>query len=348
MAKIIMTGDRPTGKLHIGHYVGSLKERVRMQNEDKYDGFYLMIADAQALTDNYDNVEKVRNNIVEVALDYLAVGLDPNKITIFIQSEVPELTEFTFYYMNMVTLARLERNPTVKAEIQQKNFDNAIPVGFLCYPISQTADITAFNGNFVPVGEDQLPMIEQARDIVRTFNYLYKTDILVEPQGVVQKKESCRRLVGTDGKAKMSKSLGNTIYLSDEPEVIKQKVRDMYTDPTHIKISDPGKIEGNVVFAYLDAFCEPQHFASYLPEYNNLDELKAHYQKGGLGDVKIKNFLYEVLNELLTPIRERRKEFAKDKDKVMRMLFEGSDKARKVASENLDKLKTAMGINYRK
>ncbi len=348
MAKIIMTGDRPTGKLHIGHYVGSLKERVRMQNEDTYDGYYLMIADSQALTDNYDNVEKVRNSIIEVALDYLAVGLDPNKITIFIQSEIPELTEFTFYYMNMVTLARLERNPTVKAEIQQKNFDNSIPVGFLCYPISQTADITAFGGTFVPVGEDQLPMIEQARDIVRTFNYLYKTDILVEPQGVIPKNECCRRLVGTDGKAKMSKSLGNTIYLSDEADVLKQKVRDMYTDPNHIKITDPGKVEGNAVFAYLDAFCEARHFEKFLPEYHDLDELKAHYRKGGLGDVKIKNFLFEILNELLTPIRERRKEFAKDKDKVLQMLFDGSDKARKVASENLDKLKSAMGINYRK
>lgn len=348
MAKIIMTGDRPTGKLHIGHYVGSLKERVRMQNKDTYDEFFLMIADAQALTDNYDNVQKVRDSVIEVALDYLAVGLDPNKITIFIQSEVSELTEFTFYYMNMVTLARLERNPTVKAEIQQKNFDNAIPMGFLCYPISQTADITAFGANYVPVGGDQEPMIEQARDIVRTFNYLYKTDVLVEPQGVFAKNESCRRLVGTDGKAKMSKSLGNTIYLSDEADVLKQKVRDMYTDPTHIKITDPGKVEGNAVFAYLDAFCEPRHFEKFLPEYKNLDELKAHYRHGGLGDVKIKNFLFEILNELLTPIRERRKEFAKDKDKVLKMLFAGSDRARKVASANLDKLKSAMGINYRK
>lgn len=347
MAKIIMTGDRPTGKLHIGHYVGSLKERVRMQNEDKYDGYYIMIADSQALTDNYNNVEKVRNHIIEVALDYLAVGLDPEKVTFFIQSEVPELTEFTFYYMNMVTLARLERNPTVKTEIKEKGFENSIPVGFLCYPISQTADITAFNANFVPVGEDQLPMIEQARDIVRTFNYLYKTDILVEPKGVIPTDQSCRRLIGTDGKAKMSKSLGNTIYLSDEPEVIKQKVRDMYTDPTHIKITDPGKVEGNVVFAYLDAFCRAEHFAKYLPEYTSLDELKAHYQRGGLGDVKIKNFLYEILNEILTPIRERRKVFAEDKQKVMQILFDGSDKARAVASENLKKLKTAMGINYR-
>lgn len=348
MAKIILTGDRPTGKLHIGHYVGSLRERVRMQNEDKFDEFYVMIADAQALTDNYDNIDKVRNNIIEVALDYLAVGLDPSKVTIFLQSEVSELTEFTFYYMNLVTLSRLERNPTVKAEIKQRNFDNSIPVGFLCYPISQTADITAFNANIVPVGEDQEPMIEQAREIVRSFNNIYKTDILVEPKAIIPTDKSNSRLIGTDGKAKMSKSLGNTIYLSDEPEVIKQKVKDMYTDPNHIKITDPGKVEGNVVFEYLNAFCKPEHFARFLPEYSSLDELKAHYQRGGLGDVKIKNFLYEILNELLTPIRERRKEFAKDKQKVMQMLFDGSDKARAVASKNLLKLKAAMGINYRK
>ena len=347
MAKIILTGDRPTGKLHIGHFVGSLRERVRMQNEEKYDEYYVMIADSQALTDNYDNVAKVRDHIIEVALDYMAVGLDPNKVTIFIQSEVPELTEFTFYYMNLVTLARLERNPTVKAEIQQKNFNNNIPMGFLTYPVSQTADITAFNATIVPVGEDQLPMLEQAREIVRSFNYIYKTDILVEPEAVVQKNKSCSRLIGTDGKAKMSKSLGNTIYLSDEPEVIKQKVRDMYTDPTHIKITDPGKVEGNVVFEYLNAFSTQEHFAKYLPEYSNLDELKAHYQRGGLGDVKIKNFLYQILNEILTPIRERRKELAKDKEKIMQILFAGSDKARAVAAKNLAKLKTVMGINYR-
>lgn len=347
MPKIILTGDRPTGRLHIGHYVGSLKERVRIQNEDQYDHYYVMIADAQALTDNYDDVKKVRDNIIEVALDYLAVGLDPTKVTIFIQSEVPELTEFTFYYMNMVTLARLERNPTVKAEILQKNFANSIPMGFLCYPISQTADITAFNANFVPVGEDQLPMLEQAREIVRTFNHLYHTDILVEPQAVVPSEASCRRLIGTDGKAKMSKSLGNTIYLSDEPEVVRQKVRDMYTDPDHIKITDPGKVEGNVVFEYLNAFCTAEHFAKYLPEYRDLDELKAHYRRGGLGDVKIKNFLYAVLEETLSPIRERREKFAQDRDQIMQMLFAGSDEARRVAARNLQRLKSAMGINYR-
>lgn len=348
MEKIILTGDRPTGKLHIGHYVGSLRERVRMQNEGNFDKMFVMIADAQALTDNYDNIEKVRNNIIEVALDYMAVGLDPQKCIIFIQSEVPELTEFTFYYMNLVTLARLQRNPTVKAEIQQKNFENSLPMGFLCYPISQTADITAFNATIVPVGEDQEPMLEQAREIVRTFNYLYKTDILVEPKGVIPSQEVCRRLPGLDGKAKMSKSLGNTIYLSDEPEVIKEKVKSMYTDPTHLKISDPGKIEGNMVFTYLDVFANDEHFKKYLPEYTNLNELKEHYKRGGLGDVKIKNFLFEVLNEVLTPIRERRKELAKNKEKIMQILFEGSDKAREVASANLQKLKTAMGINYRK
>ena len=348
MSKIILTGDRPTGKLHIGHLVGSLRERVRMQNEDSYDEFYVMIADSQALTDNYDNINKVRDNILEVALDYLAVGLDPKKVTMFIQSEVSELTEFTYYYMNLVTLARLERNPTVKDEIKQKNFDKGIPMGFLCYPVSQSADITAFNANIVPVGEDQLPMLEQTREIVRTFNNIYKTDILVEPQGVVPKDKSCSRLVGIDGKAKMSKSLGNTIYLSDEADVVRQKVHEMYTDPTHIKVSDPGKVEGNVAFEYLNAFCKPEHFKKYLPEYTSLDELKNHYRRGGLGDVKVKNFLYQVLEEVLSPIRERRKEYAQNKDKVMQILFDGSDKARKAASKNLEKLKDAMGINYRK
>ena len=347
MEKIILTGDRPTGKLHIGHYVGSLRERVRMQNEEDYSKFFVMVADAQALTDNYDNISKVRNNIVEVALDYMAVGLDPNKVTMFIQSEIPELTEFTFYYMNLVTLARLQRNPTVKTEIKQKHFDNSIPVGFMCYPISQTADITAFNANFVPVGEDQLPMIEQAREIVRTFNHLYKTDILVEPEAIIPSNKSCMRLPGIDGKAKMSKSLGNTIYLGDEPEVLKEKIKMMYTDPSHIKITDPGNIKGNVVFTYLDAFSNDEHFKKYLPEYQNLNELKAHYKRGGLGDVKIKNFLFEVLNEILTPIREKRKILAQDKDDIMKILFKGSDTAREVASKNLKKLKSAMGINYR-
>ena len=347
MGKIILTGDRPTGRLHIGHYVGSLRERVRMQNEENYSKFFVMVADAQALTDNYDNISKVRNNVVEVALDYMAVGLDPNKVTMFIQSEIPELTEFTFYYMNLVTLARLQRNPTVKTEIKQKHFDNSIPVGFMCYPISQTADITAFNANFVPVGEDQLPMIEQAREIVRTFNHLYKTDILVEPEAIIPSNKSCMRLPGIDGKAKMSKSLGNTIYLGDEPEVLKEKIKMMYTDPSHIKITDPGNIKGNVVFTYLDAFSNDEHFKKYLPEYQNLNELKAHYKRGGLGDVKIKNFLFEVLNEILTPIREKRKILAQDKDEIMKILFKGSDTAREVASKNLKKLKSAMGINYR-
>ena len=348
MQKIILTGDRPTGRLHIGHYVGSLRERVRMQNEDKYDKFFVMIADAQALTDNYDNIEKVRNNIIEVALDYLSVGLDPSKVTIFIQSMVPQLTEFTFYYSNLVTLSRLQRNPTVKAEIKQKNFDNSIPVGFLCYPISQTADITAFNATIVPVGEDQEPMMEQAREIVRTFNSLYKTNILVEPKGVFATNKACLRLPGLDGKAKMSKSLGNTIYLSDEPEVIKQKIMTMYTDPNHIKITDPGQVKGNIVFTYLDAFCTDEHFAKYLPEYKNLDELKAHYKRGGLGDVKIKNFLFAVLNDILTPIRERRKQFEQNKSAVWNMLFKGSEEASKIAQSNLEKLKAAMGINYKK
>ncbi len=349
MKNIILTADRPTGCLHIGHYVGSLKNRVLLQNEGNYEQMYVMIADAQALTDNYGNVQKVRDNILQVALDYLGIGLDPKKVTMFIQSEVPELTEFSFYYLNLVTLSRLQRNPTVKTEIAQKNYGESIPAGFLCYPVSQTADITAFNANIVPVGDDQLPMIEQARDICRTFNNLYTPEnpLLIEPKALLPKNEKCFRLPGTDGKAKMSKSLGNCIYLSDEPEIIKQKVMSMYTDPNHIKVSDPGQVEGNTVFAYLDAFCEDEHFAKYLPEYKNLDELKAHYMRGGLGDVKIKKFLNEILQEILAPIRERRKEFAKEPEKVFQMLFEGSDKAQKVAHENLLKLKHAMGIDYR-
>lgn len=347
MENIILTADRPTGCLHIGHYVGSLKNRVAMQNQGNYEKMYVMIADAQALTDNYGNVQKVRDNILQVALDYLAVGLDPNKVTIFIQSEIAELTEFTFYYMNLVTLSRLQRNPTVKTEIAQKNFSESIPTGFLCYPISQSADITAFNANLVPVGDDQLPMIEQCREICRSFNNLYEP-ILIEPKAVLPDNEACFRLPGIDGKAKMGKSLGNCIFLCDEPEVIKQKVMSMYTDPDHIKISDPGKVEGNVVFTYLDALCKDEHFAKYLPEYNNLDELKAHYQKGGLGDVKIKRFLNDVLQEELEPIRNRRKEYAKNPQKIFEMLFKGSDEARAVASANLQKLKQAMGIDYRK
>ena len=345
MKNIILTGDRPIGKLHIGHYVGSLKNRVEMQNNGNYDKMYVMIADAQALTDNFGNIQKVRDNIIEVALDYLAVGLDPNKVTIFIQSLVPELTEFTFYYMNLVTLARLQRNPTVKAEIAQKKFSESLPMGFLTYPVSQTADITAFDANLVPVGEDQLPMIEQAREIVRKFNELYgKT--LIEPEGVLPANKVCLRLPGIDGNAKMGKSLGNAIYLSDEPEVLTQKIKQMYTDPNHIKVSDPGNIKGNVVFTYLDAFCVDEHFKKYLPAYKNLSELKAHYKKGGLGDVSIKKFLGEILNEVLTPIREKRKELEKDKGKIWEMLRLGTTLAQKAAAKNLSKLKTAMGINY--
>lgn len=347
MGNIILTGDRPTGKLHVGHFAGSLNNRVLLQNKGDYDEFYIMIADAQALTDNHDNVDKVRKNILEVALDYLACGLDPKKVTFFIQSEVAELTEFTFYYMNLVTLARLQRNPTVKTEINQKEFGHSIPAGFLCYPISQAADITAFNANIIPVGDDQLPMIEQTREIVRSFNNTYKCNLLVEPKAVLPENDTCARLPGTDGKAKMSKSLGNCIYISDEPEEIRAKVNSMYTDPNHIKVTDPGKVEGNVVFTYLDAFCNESHFEKYLPEYKNLDELKAHYTKGGLGDMKIKKFLYEILNEILTPIREKRKEIAKDPKAVFDILFEGTDKARVKAQENLAKLKQTMGIDYR-
>ena len=347
MAKIILTGDRPTGKLHIGHYVGSLKNRVEMQNNLKADDqMYVMIADTQAMTDNAGNLQKIKDNLIEPALDYLAVGLDPKKCTIFIQSEVPELTEFTYYYMNLVTVARLQRNPTVKSEILQKEFGRSIPAGFLTYPVSQTADITAFGATHVPVGEDQLPVMEQTREIVRTFNNLYgKT--LVEPQAVLPTNKTCLRLPGLDGKAKMSKSLGNCIYLSDSEAELRQKVNSMYTDPDHIKVSDPGKIEGNIVFVYLDAFATPESFAEFLPEYKNLDELKAHYQKGGLGDMKVKKFLFEVLNKELTPIRERRRYFEQHKDQVFEMLFAGSDKARIVAAQNLKKLKHAMNIDYR-
>lgn len=346
MEKIILTGDRPTGKLHIGHFVGSLRERVRLQNEGEYDKMYVMIADSQALTDNFGNVQKVRDNIIEVALDYLAVGLDPNKVTFFIQSEISELTEFTFYYMNLVTLSRLERNPTVKEELKHRDFSNSIPMGFLTYPVSQTADITAFNATIVPVGEDQLPMIEQAREIVRSFNNLYG-ETLVEPKAVLPTNKTCLRLPGTDGKAKMSKSIGNCIYLSDEPEEIRKKIMSMYTDPNHLKVEDPGETENNPVFIYLEAFCNEEHFSKYLPEYNNLDELKAHYQRGGLGDVKVKKFLNNVLQEVLEPIRTRRKELENDKEEIMNMLFRGSDEARKAASKNLTSLKKAMGIDYR-
>lgn len=346
MKNIILTADRPTGRLHIGHYVGSLKERVRIQNEGNYDEMYIMIADAQALTDNFDNVNKVKNNIIEVALDYLACGLDPKKCTIFIQSLIPELTELTFYYQNLVTVSRLQRNPTVKSEIKLRNFEKSIPVGFFTYPISQAADITGFKANIVPVGDDQMPMIEQTREIVRDFNRIYNCDVLIEPKEVLPQNESCHRLPGTDGKAKMGKSLGNCIYLSDSEDTIREKVRGMYTDPDHIRVSDPGKVEGNIVFTYLDAFCTDEHFAKYLPEYQNLDQLKDHYKRGGLGDVKIKNFLTSILIETLSPIRQRRQKLEQDKASVYKMLRVGSEKARKVVVKTLDEVKTAMGINY--
>ena len=345
MASIILTGDRPTGRLHIGHFVGSIRRRVELQNEGKFDKMYIMIADAQALTDNFDNPEKVRKNILEVALDYLACGIDPNKVTIFVQSQVSALTEHTYYYMNLVTLARLERNPTVKQELKMREFKGSIPTGFLCYPISQAADITAFNANIIPVGDDQLPMIEQTNEIVKSFNNIYG-DVLTPARAVLPENETCSRLVGIDGAAKMSKSLGNCIYLSDSEEEIRKKVMSMYTDPDHIKIEDPGKVEGNVVFTYLDAFSKEEDFEKYLPEYKNLDELKDHYRKGGLGDVKIKKFLNNILQELLRPIRERREELAKNPKEVMKILENGSKVAIEDANKTLDKVKKAMQINY--
>ena len=343
--KIILTGDRPTGRLHVGHDVGSLKERVRLQNSGQFDEIYIMIADAQALTDNAEHPEKVRQNILQVALDYLACGLDPEKATIFIQSMVPELTELTFYYMNLVTVSRVQRNPTVKAEIQMRNFEASIPVGFFCYPISQAADITAFKATTVPVGEDQEPMLEQAREIVRRFNYIYG-ETLVEPEILLPENAACLRLPGTDGKAKMSKSLGNCIYLSDSADEVQKKVKGMYTDPDHLRVQDPGKVEGNPVFTYLDAFCRPEHFGLYLPEYPNLDELKAHYQRGGLGDMKVKGFLNSIMQETLEPIRNRRKEFEKDIPAIYDMLKKGCDAAREVAAATLDDVRKAMKINY--
>lgn len=346
MKKIILTGDRPTGKLHMGHYVGSLKRRVELQNSGEFDDIYIMIADAQALTDNFDNPEKVRQNIIEVALDYLSVGLDPAKSTLFIQSMVPQLTELSFYYMNLVTVSRVQRNPTVKSEIQMRGFGGSIPVGFFCYPISQAADITAFKATLVPVGEDQLPMLEQTKEIVRSFNRIYNTDALVEPDIMLPDNDICRRLPGTDGKAKMSKSLGNCIYLSDDEKTAQQKIMNMYTDPTHIKISDPGHLEGNTVFTYLDAFSKPEDFAKYLPEYKNLDELKEHYTRGGLGDVKIKRFLNSIVQAELEPIRARRWEYEKDIAAVYDILKAGSDKAREVAEATLQDVKNAMQINY--
>ena len=346
MKNIILTGDRPTGPLHIGHYVGSLRNRVLIQNEGNYDEMYVFAADAQALTDNFDNPKKVRENVLEVAMDNLACGLDPNKVVFFIQSEVPELTELTFYYMNLVTVSRLHRNPTVKEEIKARGFDESIPAGFFTYPVSQSADITAFKANIVPVGEDQLPMVEQAREIVRKFNSIYNTDVFVEPNAKIPNTENERRLVGTDGNAKMSKSLDNCIYLKDSPEEIKRKVFSMYTDPNHIKVEDPGKVEGNTVFTYLDVFCKDNSFSKYLPEYKNLDELKEHYRKGGLGDMKIKRFLNDILQEELKPIRERREELERNPEYVLNVLKEGTMKARKKAGETLKEVKQAMMLNY--
>lgn len=345
MSKVILTGDRPTGRLHVGHYVGSLKRRVELQNSGEYDKVFIMIADAQALTDNADNPEKVRQNVIEVALDYMACGLDPAKSTLFIQSQIAELCELSFYYMNLVTVSRLQRNPTVKSEIQMRNFETSIPVGFFTYPISQAADITAFKATTVPVGEDQSPMIEQTREIVHKFNSVYG-ETLVEPKILLPDNEACLRLPGIDGKAKMSKSLGNCIYLAEDPKDIKKKVMSMFTDPNHICIEDPGSLEGNTVFTYLDAFCNDQHFEEYLPDYKNLDELKEHYQRGGLGDVKVKKFLNNVLQEELEPIRKRREELQKDIPYVYEVLKKGSEVARETAAQTLHEVRDAMKINY--
>ena len=345
MGKIILTGDRPTGKLHVGHYAGSLKRRVELQNSGEYDEIFIMIADAQALTDNADNPEKVRQNIIEVALDYLSAGLDPAKSTLFIQSQIPQLCELSFYYMNLVTVSRLQRNPTVKSEIQMRNFETSIPVGFFTYPISQAPDITAFEATTVPVGEDQMPMLEQTREIVHKFNSV-SGDTLVMPEILLPENKACLRLPGIDGKAKMSKSLGNCIYLSDTEEEVRKKIMSMFTDPNHLRVEDPGQVEGNPVFIYLDAFCRDEHFEKFLPDYKNLDELKAHYTRGGLGDVKVKKFLNNVMQDELAPIRQRRKEFEKDIPAVYRMLEEGSRKAEAVAAQTLAKVKRAMKINY--
>lgn len=345
MSKIILTGDRPTGKLHIGHYVGSLKRRVELQNTGEYDDIFIMIADAQALTDNADNPEKVRQNIVEVALDYLACGLDPNVSTIFIQSMVPQLTELCFYYMNLVTVARLERNPTVKTEIKMRQFGASIPVGFYTYPISQAADITAFKATVVPVGEDQMPMIEQTKEIVHKFNNVYG-ETLVDPKIMLPDNKACLRLPGTDGSAKMSKSLGNCIYLSDSEQDVQKKIMSMYTDPQHLRVEDPGHLEGNTVFIYLDAFCRDEHFAQFWPEYKNLQEVKDHYTRGGLGDVKVKRFLNSVMQAELAPIRERRAQWEKDIPAVYEILKKGSEKAEAVAAQTLAEVRAAMKINY--
>ena len=345
MQKIILTGDRPTGRLHVGHYAGSLKERVELQNSGQFDKVFIMIADAQALTDNAEHPEKVRENVLEVALDYLACGIDPEKSTIFIQSAVPQLTELTAYYMNLVTVSRVQRNPTVKTEIKMRNFEASIPVGFFVYPISQAADITAFRATAVPVGEDQLPMLEQCKEIVNKFNSVYG-ETLTEPEIILPSNKACLRLPGIDGKAKMSKSLGNCIYLSDEADVIKKKIMSMFTDPNHVRVEDPGKVEGNPVFIYLDAFSCPEHFAEFLPEYANLDELKAHYQRGGLGDVKVKKFLNNVMQAELAPIRERRHMWEQRLDEVKMILKQGSETARAAAAETLHDVRAAMQINY--
>ncbi len=344
MKKICLTGDRPTGKLHLGHYVGTLKNRVEMQNSGKYE-MNIFIADMQALTDNADNPQKVKDNIIEVALDYLAVGIDPSKSTIFVQSAVHELCELTFIYMNLVTLNRLQRNPTIKTEIKQRGFKQSVPVGFLTYPISQAADITAFNADYIPVGDDQLPLVEQCQEIVKSFNSTYG-ETLVYPKAIIPETELCARLPGTDGNAKMSKSAGNSIYLSDDELTLKQKVMGMYTDPLHIKIEDPGHLENNTVFQYLDVFCKEDSFTKYLPEYKNLDELKEHYKKGGLGDMKVKKFLFEVLNDELTPIRERRIKLSEHPEKIYEMLEEGSKKASLIAADTLKRVRNAIGINY--
>ena len=343
--KIILTGDRPTGRLHVGHFIGSLLRRVELQNSGEYAKTFIMIADAQALTDNIENPEKVRQNIIEVALDYLSCGLDPEKSTLLIQSQIPELCELTFYYMDLVTVSRLQRNPTVKTEIQMRNFESSIPVGFFTYPISQAADITAFKATTVPVGDDQLPMIEQTREIVHKFNTVYEP-VLVEPEALLQENEARRRLPGTDGKAKMSKSLGNCIYLADTADEVRTKIMSMYTDPLHLMVSDPGHLEGNTVFTYLDAFCRQEHFDRYLPDYADLDELKAHYQRGGLGDVKVKKFLVNIMQEILEPIRGRRKELEKDIPAIYEILRKGSMEARETAARTLSEVKSAMRINY--
>lgn len=345
MKQIILTGDRPTGRLHVGHYVGSLSERVRLQNSGEFDEIYIMIADAQALTDNAEHPEKVRQNIMEVALDYLACGLDPEKVNIFIQSMVPELTELTFYYMNLVTVSRVQRNPTVKSEIQMRGFESSIPVGFFCYPISQAADITAFRATCVPVGEDQMPMIEQCREIVHSFNRIYG-ETLTDPKIMLPSNSACLRLPGTDGKAKMSKSLGNCIYLADDEKTVRTKIMSMFTDPDHIRIEDPGKLEGNTVFTYLDAFCTDEHFAEFLPDYANLEEMKAHYRRGGLGDGTCKKFLFNVLEETLAPIREERARWAKDIDTVYDILAAGTVKAAETTNETLAQVRKAMRIDY--